>query len=54
MRVENYMTAAHATYVADTDCSNPKTRSCKHIWIFQIFRQLINVLVCPTDEATNR
>ena len=54
MRAENYLSAAHATDVADIDCSKSKTRFCKHILILMIFSQLENVFVCPTDVATNR
>ena len=53
MRAENDV-SAHATGVADIDCTKSKTRSCKHIWILKISRQLQNVLVCPADIATNR
>ena len=53
MRSENDVSAAHASDVADIDCSKLKTRSCKHTWIFMISSQLENVLVCPADVATN-
>ena len=52
MRAENDV-SAHATDVADIDCTKSKIRSCKHIWILMISRQLPNVLVCPADIATN-
>ena len=50
MRAESDV-SAHATDVADIDCTKSKTRSCKHIWILMISHQLQNVLVCPADIA---